>query len=173
MFSLIICSPYTNLINSLRGLTVACWIIDHYQPCSNLGVGISDGCFIFDFDSLRLEVDRPIQPTMCTKVAVKHQSSSNPIHSHPVTTGQSCYCGTSYFNSNICLSHHVCDENTAKKKEATQTLLDWWGLNKFNNEFSEKQFVSSGQSICVSRVKQLASSFYRVLNICTIKKTSG
>jgi len=27
---------------------------------SNLGVGISEGCFIFDFASLRLEVARPI-----------------------------------------------------------------------------------------------------------------
>jgi len=28
----------------LRGLTVACWITDRYHPCSNLGVGISEGC---------------------------------------------------------------------------------------------------------------------------------
>ena len=49
---------------------------DHYHLSSNLGVGISEGCFIFDFASLPLEVARPIQPTMCTKVAVKHQSSS-------------------------------------------------------------------------------------------------
>ena len=33
----------------LRGLAVACWIIDHHHPCSNLGLGISEGCFIFDF----------------------------------------------------------------------------------------------------------------------------
>jgi len=25
-------------------------------PCSNLGVGISEGCFVFDFTSLPLEV---------------------------------------------------------------------------------------------------------------------
>ena len=37
-------------------------------------MGISEGCFIFDFASLPLEVARPIQPTMGTKVAVKHQS---------------------------------------------------------------------------------------------------
>ena len=36
----------------LRGLAVACWTTDHYHPCSNLGVGISEGCFIFDFASL-------------------------------------------------------------------------------------------------------------------------
>ena len=29
-------------------LLVACWTTDHYRPCSNLGVGISEGCFIFD-----------------------------------------------------------------------------------------------------------------------------
>jgi len=35
-----------------RGLAVACWITDHYHPCSNLGVGISaEGCCIFDFIS--------------------------------------------------------------------------------------------------------------------------
>ena len=44
---------------------------------SNLGVGISEGCFILDFASLPLEVTRPIQPTMCIKVAIKHQSSSS------------------------------------------------------------------------------------------------
>ena len=44
----------------LRGLSVAYGITDHYYPCSNLGVGISEGCFIFDFDSLPLEVARPI-----------------------------------------------------------------------------------------------------------------
>ncbi|KAK2148732.1 hypothetical protein LSH36_486g06051 [Paralvinella palmiformis] len=40
----------------LRGLAVACWTTDPYYPCSNLGVGISEGCFIFDFASLPLEV---------------------------------------------------------------------------------------------------------------------
>ena len=49
------------------------WITDHYHFSSNLGVGISEGCFIFDFASLHLEVARPIYPTMCAKVAVKHQ----------------------------------------------------------------------------------------------------
>ena len=33
----------------LHGLTVACWITDHYHPCSYLGVGISERCFIFEF----------------------------------------------------------------------------------------------------------------------------
>ena len=40
----------------LRGLAVACWTTDHYHPCSNLDVGISEGCFIFDFTSLPVEV---------------------------------------------------------------------------------------------------------------------
>ena len=44
----------------LRGLAVACWTTDHYHPCSNLGVGISEGCFIFDFSSLPSDVARPI-----------------------------------------------------------------------------------------------------------------
>ena len=57
----------------LHGLTVVCWIIDHYHPSLNLGVGISEGCFIFDFASLLLGVTRPICPTMWTKVAVKQQ----------------------------------------------------------------------------------------------------
>ena len=39
-------------------------------------MGISEECFIFDLASLPLEVARPIYPTMCTKVAVKRQSSS-------------------------------------------------------------------------------------------------
>ena len=42
-----------------HGLAVAIWITDHY-PCSNLVVGISVGCFIFDLASLTLEVARPI-----------------------------------------------------------------------------------------------------------------
>ena len=45
----------------LSGLPVACGNTDHYHPCSNLGVGISEGCFIFDFASLLpLKVARPI-----------------------------------------------------------------------------------------------------------------
>ena len=78
--------PNSNLdIGRLRGLAVACWTTDHYHMSSNLGVGISEGCFIFDFTSLPSEVARPIYPTMCTKVAVKHQSSSsqpNWYHNH-------------------------------------------------------------------------------------------
>ena len=54
---------------------VAHWTTDHYHLSSKLGVSISEHCFIFDFASLPLEVVRPIQPIMCTKVAVKHQSS--------------------------------------------------------------------------------------------------
>ena len=44
----------------LRGLVVACWTTDHYHPRSNLGVGISEGCFVFDFASSPSEVARPI-----------------------------------------------------------------------------------------------------------------
>ena len=44
----------------LRGLAVACCTTDHYHPCSNPGVGISEGCFVFHFVSLPLEVARPI-----------------------------------------------------------------------------------------------------------------
>jgi len=61
----------------LRVLEVACWTTDHYHPCLNPGVGIFEGCFNIDFASLPLEVVRPIYPTMCTNVAVKHKSSSS------------------------------------------------------------------------------------------------
>ena len=44
----------------LHGLAVACWTTDHYHPCLNPGVGISEGCFVFHFVSLPLEVARPI-----------------------------------------------------------------------------------------------------------------
>ena len=47
------------VLGRLRGLAVACRTTDHYRPCSNLGVGISEG-FVFDFASLPLEVARPI-----------------------------------------------------------------------------------------------------------------
>ena len=49
-----------NFNGRLRGLAIACWITDHYHACSNPGVGISEGCFIFRFVSLPLEVARPI-----------------------------------------------------------------------------------------------------------------
>ena len=37
-------------------------VLDHRSlpPCLNLRVGISEGCFIFDFASLPLEVAQPI-----------------------------------------------------------------------------------------------------------------
>ena len=38
--------PWHLLEQCLHGLTVACWIMDHDHPCSNLRVGISEGCFI-------------------------------------------------------------------------------------------------------------------------------
>ena len=43
----------------LRGLAVVCWTTDRYHPCSNLGVGMSDGCFGLDFTSLPLAAARP------------------------------------------------------------------------------------------------------------------
>ena len=52
--------PLTRFLGRFRGLAVAYWTTDHYHPCSNLGVGISEGCYIFDFASLSLEVARPI-----------------------------------------------------------------------------------------------------------------
>ena len=51
---------HTHTQGLLRGLAVACWITDRYHPCSNLDVGISEGCFILDFASLPLQVARPI-----------------------------------------------------------------------------------------------------------------
>ena len=38
------------------GHTLGCIAIvtDHYHQCLNLGVGISEGCFIFNFTSLPL-----------------------------------------------------------------------------------------------------------------------
>ena len=49
-----------NYMWCLCGQALVCNITDHYHPCLNLGVGISEGCFIFDFASLPLEVTRPI-----------------------------------------------------------------------------------------------------------------
>ena len=54
-----IMSHHDGVIGRLRGLAVACWTTDHYHPCSNPGVGISEGCFVFHFVSLPLEVARP------------------------------------------------------------------------------------------------------------------
>ena len=48
------------LSGQLCGLVVACWMTDHYHLCSNLSVGISESCIIFDFASLPLEVAHPI-----------------------------------------------------------------------------------------------------------------
>ena len=45
---------------TLRGLAVVCWTTYRYHPCSNLDVGISEGCFIVHFTSLPLEVARPV-----------------------------------------------------------------------------------------------------------------
>ena len=50
----------SNISGRLHCLVVACWITDHCHSCSNLGVGISEGCLIFDFASLHLEIARPI-----------------------------------------------------------------------------------------------------------------
>ena len=45
-------------------------------------LGISEGCFIFHFASLPLEVVRPIQPTTCTKVAVNDNHHHHHHHHH-------------------------------------------------------------------------------------------
>ena len=54
------------LIGRLHGLAAAYWTTDPYQPCSNLAVAISEGCFI----SLPLEVARPVYPIIGTEVAI-------------------------------------------------------------------------------------------------------
>ena len=67
---------------------------DHYHPCSNPGVGISDGCFVFHFVSLPLEVARPILPTLCAQkwpeISQLHHSSHTRIehvwHNIPMWT---------------------------------------------------------------------------------------
>ena len=46
----------TTTIGRLHGLAVECWSTDHYHPCSNLGVGISEGCFIFHHHRLLLKL---------------------------------------------------------------------------------------------------------------------
>ena len=48
------------VLSRVKSLAVACWTTDPYHPCSNLGVGVSDGCFVFDFAALPSEVARPI-----------------------------------------------------------------------------------------------------------------
>jgi len=49
-----------SLSRRLRGLAIVCQTTDHYHPCSNLGMGISEGCFMFDFASLPSEVTHSI-----------------------------------------------------------------------------------------------------------------
>ena len=51
---------YLSKCGCLLGLAVACWTTYHFQPFSNLGVVISEGCFILDVASLPLKVARPI-----------------------------------------------------------------------------------------------------------------
>ena len=53
-------SPHIRGGGRLRDIAVSRCITDHYHPCSNPGVGISEGCFVFHFVSLHLEVARPI-----------------------------------------------------------------------------------------------------------------
>jgi len=43
----------------LSSLAVAYWTTNYYHPCSNLGMGISEGCFISDLASLPLKVAGP------------------------------------------------------------------------------------------------------------------
>jgi len=57
---LLLYCPHMHGTGRLGGLAVVCWTADNYHPCSNLGVGISEGCFVFHFISLSLEVARPI-----------------------------------------------------------------------------------------------------------------
>ena len=53
-------SEHLEIQGRLRGLAVACWTTGQYHRSSNLGVGISEGRFIFEFASLPSEVARPI-----------------------------------------------------------------------------------------------------------------
>ena len=54
----IICA--IDLLGTSVVLLVGCWTTDHYYPSSNLGVGISERHFIFDFASLPLKVAQSI-----------------------------------------------------------------------------------------------------------------
>ena len=75
-----------SLKGPLIGLVIVCWTTYHYHRRSNLGVGISVGCFIVDFASLPLQVARPIYPTMFTNVAVKTSIMIMMIASSKVTS---------------------------------------------------------------------------------------
>ena len=56
MFSLFHDTLFLGDWGRLRGIAVACWTTDHYDACSNFGVGISEGCFIFNFASLPISL---------------------------------------------------------------------------------------------------------------------
>ena len=58
---------------------IAMLITDYYHSNTNLGVGMSEGCFIFHFAILPLDVARHIYPTICTNMSAKHQSQSSSI----------------------------------------------------------------------------------------------
>ena len=79
---------------------VARWTIDHYYLSSNLGVDKNEWCFVFDFASLPLDATRPIWPTVCTNVAVKHQSSititSNQLEIEGKTIASKLLYGLNY-----------------------------------------------------------------------------
>ena len=67
-------------VGGIRGLAVACWTTDHYHPCSNLGVGISEGCFIFDKGGRKTPIiiviiTTPLSHSVCVCVCVIYQPS--------------------------------------------------------------------------------------------------
>ena len=43
VWGFLVCLLLSMVAGCLRGLTIGFWTTDHYHPCSNLGVGISEG----------------------------------------------------------------------------------------------------------------------------------
>jgi len=65
----------TNKHNKVTKLSTQTHIVtDIKYLSSKLVVGMSEKCLIFDFASLPLELARLIEPTLCTNLAIYHQT---------------------------------------------------------------------------------------------------
>ena len=101
---------------------------DHYHMSSNLGMGISEGCFIFHFASLLLEVARPFRLHKC----VSRKTLSILLTPSLVTPMK--YCQNSTGTDNAAILSHELKICSALHYRLSWCCTDW--LLKLSNEIA-------------------------------------
>ena len=137
--------------------TQMCWIADHYHLCSNLGVGISERGFIFDFTSFgghSVHLANHVYKISCKTSSQTHMLHWNHLYNiFPWTNLLSCF--QSLFQSLLIYdpSKRIAAKDALKHHYFDDLEKDSLPASSINHWFVGSSFVwhiSSHQEICTT-----------------------